>query len=118
MRISKVLVFDSNRGRTDRRMTTRIGFVGSDGSDELCEAVSPLIPPGTTLEALGVSEAMRLVADGELMVLIIAVDGPSWAEGLQRVVELQAICEARPLAVLALVMPVLGIGFARFLKNI
>nr|WP_310524743.1 diguanylate cyclase [Polymorphobacter sp.] len=84
-------------------MAIRIGFVGSGGSDELCEAVRALIPPGTSLESLSISDAMRKVADGELMVLIVAVDGPSWAEGLQRVTELQAVCEARPLAVLALV---------------
>lgn len=84
-------------------MTIRIGFVGSEGSQELGEAVRGLIPPGTSFEILTVPEAMRLVDGGELMVLIVALDGPSWHDTLQRMMELHTIGEQRPLAVFGLV---------------
>ena len=84
-------------------MTVRIGFVGSDGSHGLGEAVRSLVPPGTSLEILTIADATRLVREGLLMVLIVALDGPSWHATLKRMMELHAVGENRPLAVLALV---------------
>jgi two-component system cell cycle response regulator len=84
-------------------MADRIGFVSSMGSTGLCEAVRPLLPPGTTLEFLSIENAMRLVVSGKLTVLIIAVDSPSWHDAIGQLSELQRAAEMHPLAVLALV---------------
>lgn len=84
-------------------MAIRIGFVGSDGSAPLGESLRPLLPAGATLELLSVGEAIRLVADGSLVVLIVALDGPSWHDMLLRTIELQAVGQARPVAVFGLV---------------
>jgi diguanylate cyclase (GGDEF)-like protein len=84
-------------------MTVRIGFVGSEGSSGLGEVVRPLVPPGCALEVLSITEAMALVGNGELMVLIVALDGPSWHTTLQRMMDLHAIGEDYPLAVFGLV---------------
>jgi two-component system cell cycle response regulator len=84
-------------------MTDRIGFVGSEGSTGLGEAVRPLVPPGMSLEILTIEEAMRLVANGDLTVLIVALDGPSWHDTLSRMMELHAVGETHPLAVFGLV---------------
>lgn len=67
------------------------------------EAVRPLVPPGMSLEILSVAEAMRLVESGELTVLIVALDGPSWHETLSRMMELHGVGELHPLAVFGLV---------------
>jgi two-component system cell cycle response regulator len=84
-------------------MTDRIGFVGSEGSASLGEAVRPLVPPGMSLEILSIEEAMRLVENGELTVLIVALDGPSWHDTLSRMMELHSVGEMHPLAVFGLV---------------
>lgn len=84
-------------------MVARIGFVGGTGSDGLADTVRPLLPPGSHLEVLTIFEASRLVIAGELMVLIVAVDGPSWRDTLAGMMGLQAIGEQFPLAVFALV---------------
>ncbi len=81
----------------------RIGYVGSEGVHALGEAVRALIPPGTTLDILTVAEATQLIAARELMVLIVALDGPSWPEALTRMLELQPVAEQYPLAVFGLV---------------
>ncbi len=84
-------------------MTVRIGFVGSDGSSDLGEAVRLLVPPGTSLEILTIAEATALITAGELTVLIAAADGPSWRDTLDRMMDISVAGESRPLAVLALV---------------
>jgi two-component system cell cycle response regulator len=84
-------------------MTVRIGFVGSEGSQELGEAVRALIPPESTLEILTIAEAMRLVVASELTVLVVALDGPSWHETLNRMIELHAAGVQHPIAVFGLV---------------
>ncbi len=84
-------------------MTDRIGFISFKEAFGLGEAVRPLLPPGTSLEILTVAEATRLLVRGELTVLIIAVNDPSWRETLAQLAALQRAAEARPLAVFALV---------------
>ncbi|MFZ4690150.1 MAG: GGDEF domain-containing protein [Polymorphobacter sp.] len=84
-------------------MTIRIGFVGSQRSGDLGEAVRALVPPGTTLEILSVAEAKHLIELGELTVLIIALDGPSWPDTFQVMMEMHDAGHARPLAVFGLV---------------
>lgn len=84
-------------------MAERIGFVGSDGASALGEAVRPLVPPGSSLEILSIAAAMALVEAGELMILIVALDGPSWHATLQRMMDLHSVGEQRPLAVFGLV---------------
>jgi diguanylate cyclase (GGDEF)-like protein len=84
-------------------MADRIGFVGSEGSAALGEELHPLVPPGMTLEILSIEQAMRLVEAGELTVLIVALDGPSWHDTLNRMMDLHAVGELYPLAVFGLV---------------
>jgi two-component system cell cycle response regulator len=86
-------------------MTVRIGFVGSgsDSAQALGETLRTLIPPETTLDILTLAEAATLIAARDLMVLIVALDGPSWPETLTRMLELQPIAEQYPLAVFGLV---------------
>lgn len=84
-------------------MADRIGFVGSEGSAALGEELRPLVPPGMTLEILSIEEATRLVEAGELTVLIVALDGPSWHDTLNRMMDLHAVGELYPLAVFGLV---------------
>ena len=83
-------------------MKVRIGFVGGKGSDGLANAVRLLVPPGSSFDVLTILEASRLVIARELMVLIIAVEGPAWRETLAGMMDLQAIGEQYPLAVFAL----------------
>ncbi len=84
-------------------MTGRIGFVGSEASPGLGDAVRPLVPPGTELEILTIAEAAQRIADGALTVLIVALDGPSWRDTLVRMMELHSVGERHPLAVFGLV---------------
>jgi two-component system cell cycle response regulator len=92
-----------DEGRNETTMTIRIGFVGDGGSIELGEAVRELVPPGTSLEILTIAEATRLVALGELTVLIVALEGPSWRDTLDRMMDISVVGEAHPLAVFGLV---------------
>lgn len=84
-------------------MTDRIGFVSFKEASGLGETVRPLLPPGTSLEILTIDEATRLIARGELTVLIVAVNDPSWRDTLDRLTELQRVGEVKPMAVFALV---------------
>jgi two-component system cell cycle response regulator len=84
-------------------MADRIGFISAIGSVGLTEELRPLLPPDTLLELLSIDAAVRLVAAGELTVLIIAVDSPSWHDVVAQLAELQRVAESRPLAVFALV---------------
>jgi len=84
-------------------MTVRIGFVGSVESSGLGEAVGALVPPGTSFEILTVAEATTLIAGGELMVLIVAADGPAWRDTVKLLLDNSIAGESRPLAVFALV---------------
>jgi two-component system cell cycle response regulator len=84
-------------------MTVRIGFVGSVESSGLGEAVGSLVPPGASFEILTVAEATTLIVGGELMVLIVAADGPSWRDTVNLLLDISIADESRPLAVFALV---------------
>lgn len=84
-------------------MTVRIGFVGCLPDSPLGESVRPLIPPDCSYEILSITQATTLVSNGELTVLIVAVDSPQWREGLRMLLELHAVGVNRPLAVFGLV---------------
>ncbi len=84
-------------------MLDRIGFISTIGSEGLVGELRPLLPPGTVLELPSMDAALRLIAAGELTVLIIAVDSPSWHDAIGQLAELQRVAERHPLAVFALV---------------
>lgn len=84
-------------------MTVRIGFVGCLPDSPLGESVRPLIPHDCSYEILTITQAMTLVSNGELTVLIVAVDSPQWREGLRLLLELHGVGVNRPLAVFGLV---------------
>ena len=84
-------------------MTVRIGFVGSERSQDLGAAVGLLVPAGTTYGILSIADARSLIEDGLLTVLVMALDGPNWQDALDRMMELQLAAQDRPVAVLGLV---------------
>lgn len=67
------------------------------------EIVGQLMPPGATMVVLDIAEATRQVAEGELVMLVVALDGDDWHADLQTLMDLHAVGEKRPLAVFALV---------------
>lgn len=90
-------------GHTDAAMAVRIGFVGSDGSRELAEAVRPLLPADSCYKILSIEAAKRELATAGLMVLIVAVAESSWHDRVQQMAELHAIGKQHQTAVFALV---------------
>lgn len=84
-------------------MSVRIGLVGVAGGEDLAETLRPLLPRGATLETYDIPEALRLVVGGELMLLIAALDGPSWHETLTRMMALYTAGREHTFAVFGLV---------------
>ena len=81
-------------------MVNTVGFVGSA---EVCEQLRPLLPPDCVLECLSTDVAAHMVEDGLLIMLIIALDEAEWRLSVNRLAELHAAGESRPMAVFALV---------------
>ncbi len=81
-------------------MANTVGFVGSA---EVCEQLRPLLPPDCVLECLSTDNATHMVEDGALVMLIIALDEAEWRNSVNRLTELHAAGESRPMAVFALV---------------
>ncbi|MBB6226531.1 GGDEF domain-containing protein [Polymorphobacter multimanifer] len=78
----------------------QIGFVGAS---DIGEALLPLLPPDTSMVMLTVEDATARAAAGTLQLLIVAPDCPSWRSMAERLQPLQAIAEANPFPVFALV---------------
>ncbi len=81
----------------------RIGLVGVGGSQELAEKLRPLLPPDASLEIFAIPEALERVIAGDLMLLIAALDGPSWHETLSQMMELHSAGTDHVFAVFGLV---------------
>jgi two-component system cell cycle response regulator len=81
----------------------RIGFVASCPEAGTAGLVRPLLPPGCWLDEMTIAEATRAVAEGALLFIIVAVDGPDWMRDLALLTDLHAVGSRRPLAVFGLV---------------
>lgn len=84
-------------------MSFRIGLISISGSASTADAVRACLPADASLHVHSVADATRLVAEGALSVLIVAMDGPDWRADLSAMTDLHAVGEKRPLAVVALV---------------
>lgn len=84
-------------------MSNRIGFVSSATSAGLAAAVAPLLPAGMTLEVLAIDAAQRLVAAGELGVVVLDLDGAPGHDSLRRLTAVAIVGNGQPLSVLGLV---------------
>lgn len=84
-------------------MTIRIGLTGSGASPGLAEELRPLLPAGSVLECFGVAEAMALVDDPGLTLMIVALDDRDWQQSLAAVMDLHAAGVARRTTVFGLV---------------
>uniref|UniRef100_UPI00286E178A hypothetical protein n=1 Tax=Sandarakinorhabdus sp. TaxID=1916663 RepID=UPI00286E178A len=84
-------------------MSFRIGFVSSSGNPATALDVQSLLPPDTQLDVMSIDEATQQVAEGAVVLLILAMDGADWRADLRFIDNLHLVGEKRPLAVLALV---------------
>jgi two-component system cell cycle response regulator len=81
----------------------RIGFVGGDPASGLGMEIAALVPAGVDYAILSIDAARQRIVDGDLTVLIAALDGPTWQDSLAMMDELRGLLETRSIAVLALV---------------
>jgi two-component system cell cycle response regulator len=86
-------------------MTIRIGFVGSRGvaSFALGESLVPLLPPDSEFVLMTIPEARERVADDDLTLVIVALDGESWRDNVRAMTELHADGERHSSVVFGLV---------------
>ncbi|MBC7521421.1 MAG: diguanylate cyclase [Sandarakinorhabdus sp.] len=81
----------------------RIGFVGGNPAPDFGKQIAALVPAGADYAVLSIDQARQRIVDGDLTVLVAALDGPTWQGSLQMMDELRELLETRSIAVLALV---------------
>ncbi|MBC7506969.1 MAG: GGDEF domain-containing protein [Sandarakinorhabdus sp.] len=69
----------------------------------LGESLRPLLPPGCALKLLTIPESIAHVGVGDLSMMIVALDSPSWHESMTMVTDLHAVGEIRSSVVFGLV---------------
>lgn len=85
-------------------MTVRIGFVGGEGSTELCEAVRALLPAGAVLETFAGVDAVRQAVCGDLLLMITPLAQDAERQALRGLMELRIGNDRCPVPVPVLVL--------------